>query len=42
MSKFEWIKMDKRGYYTVGFNIDGKQKELFFSNNRRINGLCRR
>ena len=30
MSKFEWIKVDKLGCYTVSFNIDGKQKELFF------------
>ena len=30
MIKFEWIKMDQYGCYTVSFNVDGKQKELFF------------
>ena len=30
MIELEWIKMDKHGCYIVGFNIDGKQKELFF------------
>ena len=30
MIKFENITCDPYGCYTVSFNVDGKQKELFF------------